>query len=506
MKRASVKRNYVYNLTYQLVSLLTPLITTPYVARVLTSEGTGKFSFAASISSYFLMLAELGFSFHAQREVARWQDNIQEQSKTFWEIVICKSLSGLISFAGLWVIIFLGAFCDYSLLLKILSIEVLSSLFNVTFFFQGNEEFGIVTLRNLFFKLISILLIFCFVKNREDLWIYTLCHAGSSLLSSLSLWPSLKKRLVKIRIHDLKPQRHMIPSIKLFIPTIAISLFTILDKTLIGILVPGEIETTLSSGSIVVSKIADLENGYYAQSEKIVKMAMMVIASLGTVMMPRNAKVLEEGRQEVFLNNIQKSIEYVFFIGAPITAGIIAISKNFSPWFFGPGYEKVPLLLIIFAFMVIPSGLGNVFGQQYLIPKGEDNKYTITYVSTGIINLFLNLILIPRFLSYGAAVASVVAEIFAPILMLFFLRGKVSLTRVVKHNWKPVVSAILMFFIVYFSSKNLVPTINNTILLFVEGVIAYFVISLLIKSKVAYESLQMIKRRRIVGGKDGEKR
>ncbi len=496
MKRASVKRNYVYNLTYQLVSLLTPLITTPYVARVLTSEGTGKYSFAASISSYFLMLAELGFSFHAQREVARWQDNIQEQSKTFWEIVICKSLSGLISFAGLWVIIFLGAFCDYSLLLKILSIEVLSSLFNVTFFFQGNEEFGIVTFRNLFFKLISILLIFCFVKNREDLWIYTLCHAGSSLLSSLSLWPSLKKRLVKIRIHDLKPQRHMIPSIKLFIPTIAISLFTILDKTLIGILVPGEIETTLSSGSIVVSKIADLENGYYAQSEKIVKMAMMVIASLGTVMMPRNAKVLEEGRQEVFLNNIQKSIEYVFFIGAPITAGIIAISKNFSPWFFGPGYEKVPLLLIIFAFMVIPSGLGNVFGQQYLIPKGEDNKYTITYVSTGIINLLLNLILIPRFLSYGAAVASVVAEIFAPIMMLFFLRGEVKTGKIFKSNWKSVASAGFMFLTVYLTNSCMSSSIMNTFILVIEGVCVYLCLSLILKNRIAYDMIIKMRRRK----------
>ena len=155
-------------------------------------------------------------------------------------------------------------------------------------------------------------------------------------------------------------------------------------------------------------------------------MSMMILASLGTVMMPRNARELEKGRQDIFFQNINKAIEFVFFIGAPIAAGLMAIAFNFSPWFFGEGYEKVPVLIVIFSFIVIPSGLGNVFGKQYLIPKGEDSKYTLVYITSAIINLILNIILIPKYLSYGAAIASVIAEFTAPLIMLFYIRKSIS--------------------------------------------------------------------------------
>lgn len=494
-KQSSVKKNYIYNLAFQLFALITPLITTPYVARVLSSVGNGQYTFVASINSYFCMAAALGFSFYAQREIAKRQGNKKEQSIVFWEILICKVVVGVLSFSICWLLIFLDVFGEYTFLMEIMSLEIISTTFNIAFFFQGNERFGLIAIRDFIIRIIGITLIFCFVKQQSDLWIYAICNVGTSILSAASLWACIRKDVTTIKIHKLSPLRHVKPSIKLFIPTIAISIYTILDKTLIGVLIPGTVENILPDGTTVINRIADIENGYYGQSEKIIKMAMTVLASLGTVMMPRNAKVLAEGDEKAFQRNISKAIEFIFFIGAPISAGLIAISNNFSPWFFGEGYEKVPVLMIIFSFMILPAGLGNVLGQQYLIPKGEDNKYIIVYVTSAIINLGLNMVLIPSFLSYGAAIASVIAESFAPLIMLSFLRKKVSIASIVKNNWKPMVSAVIMLIVVYFTSVFLKPSIINTVLLIILGIVIYICTTLIMKCQITYDTIGIVRKR-----------
>ena len=438
MKKANIKTNYFYNLAYQLFAMITPLITTPYVSRVLSSDGIGQFTFSSSIISYFSMFASLGFAVYAQREIAKYQGDKEKQSIVFREILICKAISGAVCLIVCWLMIVLGLFQSYTLLVAISSVEIVSVTLNISFFFQGNENFRIIAIRDFAVRSIGVSLIFLFVKSKDDLWIYALCMAGTTLLSALSLWPYMKKDILKCRLSQLRPARHILPAVRLFIPTIAISVFMILDKTLIGILIPGDLEICSSDGTTVIKHIADIENGYYGQSEKIIQMSLMVLASLGTVMLPRNARELEQGRQDIFFRNITHAIEFVFFIGAPISAGLMAIASNFSPWFFGEGYEKVPVLMVIFAFIVIPSGLGNVFGKQYLIPKGEDRKYTLAYVSSAVVNLILNIILIPKYLSYGAAVASVIAEIIAPAIMLWFIRKSINPSQILPKNWKPL--------------------------------------------------------------------
>ena len=223
MKTNSIKKNYIYNLAFQLFALITPLITTPYVARVLSSAGNGQFTFSASVNSYFCMVAALGFSVYAQREIAKKQGDKEAQSCIFWEVVICKIIVGIASFCVCWILILTGVFGEYTLLMEIMSIEILSTTFNIVFFFQGNEQFGLIALRDFVVRLIGIILIFCLVKAREDLWLYALCNSGSSVVSAMLLWACIKKQVIRISIKQLHPYRHFKPSIKLFIPTIAIS-------------------------------------------------------------------------------------------------------------------------------------------------------------------------------------------------------------------------------------------------------------------------------------------
>lgn len=493
MNKKSVALNYIYNVSIQVFTLITPFITTPYISRVLSSDGVGKFSFTLSINTYFVMLTSLGFALHGQRKIAIYQGYEKEQTCVLWEIILCKALTGFTAFAVLWALIAFGVFGQYATLMKILAIEILATIFNISFFFQGNELFGLIALRDFIFKLISIALIFLFVKKPEDLWIYALSHSGTSLLSAFSLWFCLKKENFTVSVKQLHPMRHFLPSLKLFMPTIAISLFTILDKTLIGVLVPGSLEVALADGTTSIVRLADVENGYYAQAEKIVRLSMLVLASLGTVMLPRNAKVLEDGREDIFLQNIHKAMAFVFFVGAPITAGLIAIASNFSPWFFGPGYEKVPSLLRIFAFMALPAGIGNVIGQQYLLPRGEDNRYIITYVMTGLLNLCLNVLMIPNLLSYGAAIASVIAETFAPFVMLVFIRRNLSFIQILKENWKSVLAAAFMCASVLLSSLALTPTVLHTLLLITEGIILYVGFALVLHCEQVLEAFAIIK-------------
>lgn len=493
MKTNNIKLNYIYNLMFQIFSMITPLITTPYVSRVLSPVGIGKFSFSASINTYFCLLAGLGFSFYAQREVAKNQGDISKQSKTFWEIVICKTILGALTFLLSWILILSGIFGEYSLLIKIMSIEIIGVTFNISFFFQGNENFGLIALRDFIVRIIGIIFIFIFVNDQSDLWLYALCNSITVFVSALSLWPCLKKKIVKINVVEVKPLHHFLPSIRLFIPTIAISIYTILDKTLIGVLIPGTVELQRTNGIKSIERLADIENGYYAQSEKIIKMAMTVIASLGTVMMPRNAKVLADGDNNTFYYNIKNAISFVFFIGAPLCAGIAAIAFNLSPWFFGPEYEKVPVLMCIFAFMIIPSGIGNVLGQQYLIPKGEDKNYAISYVLSAIINLGLNIVLIPKMLSYGAAIASVIAEFAAPITMLYLTKNSIVFFPVLNENKQPLVASAIMFLIVRFTSELLQPTLVNTCLLIIEGICVYVVFVIVMKYPLVTRYFEVIK-------------
>ena len=493
MNKSNVKLNYIYNLAYQIFALIVPLITTPYVARTLGTGKVGQFSFAASVNSFFCMFAALGFSFYAQREIAKNQSDRKRQSVVFWEIMVCKLITGIVVFACCWMLIFFGAFSEYALLLKILSIEILGTTLNIAFFFQGNERFGLVALRDFLIRIFSVLVVFLFVKKPDDLWLYALCTAGSSLISSVSLWPCLNTKIDFIKISELNPWKHFIPSVKLFVPTIAISIYTLLDKPLIGVLIPGDVTTYLPNGEIITEKLSDIENGYYAQAEKIIKMGMMVLASLGTVMMPRNAKELAEGNEKNFLNNVNKAISFVFFIGAPIAAGLFAIASNFSPWFFGIGYEKVPSLMRIFCFMILPAGLGNVLGQQYLLPKGEDNKYIIVYVSCAIINLVLNLLMIPQMFSYGAAVATVIAETCAPIIMLYMLRGSLSVREIMKTNWKTLVAAGVMLLCVFGTANLFSPSIIHTGILIAEGIIVYVLGSIALKNQLVEEALMRVR-------------
>ncbi len=494
-KKTKISVNYIYNLSYQVLNLAIPLITAPYISRVLGSAGVGQYSFTYSIASYFILFGSLGFTYYAQRECARVQDKVKEQSILFWEILIARAITIGISLCIYIIILLMGYFGDYTLLMWILSIHIFSTALDVSFLFQGNEEFGIIAIRNMIARCIGVALIFIFVKDEGDTWVYILSQSIISVLSNLTLWSRLPKVLTKVQLKDLRIHRHFIPTLRLFIPTIAVSIYTILDKVLIGILIDGTTKMVNTDGTTAIYKVSELENGYYEQSEKIVKLVMTIFTSLSTVMISRNSNDIAKGNMDAFRNSIYSTFKFLFFIGTPLMFGLIAVASNFSPWFFGDGYEKVPYLIMLFSPIILIIGMSNILGRQYLVPLQRDKEFTFAICLGAIINICLNIVLIPSLKSFGAAFASVLAELAVTITMFVIVKNEVSISKIFKSSWKEFLAGVFMFCVVFYTASMLEPSVGNTIFLVIEGAVVYFIQMIIMRNEYVYICVEIIRKK-----------
>ena len=373
MPKKSITKNYIYNLVYQILTLILPLITTPYISRVLEAEKIGIYSYTYSILSYFLLFGALGVALYGQREIAYAGDDKVKRKKSFWEIQICRFFATFIA-SVIYFIFFMRA-GEYSIYYRIWFLELVAIGIDISWFFQGIEEFKKTVTRNTVVRIISVILIFVLVKTPEDLIKYITIYAVADLIGNLSLWLYLPKYFKGIKIKNINAFVHLPAIILLFIPQIASQIYNLLDKTMIG------------------NMIADkAEVGYYEQAQKLIRVLLTIVTSLGTVMIPRMASTFASGDNKKLFEYMRKSFKFVFFLAFPIMFGIMSISKSFVPVFFGEGYEKVVILINVMAPTILLNGMANVIGTQYLLPTKRQKEYTIAIVSGLLINFILNYI------------------------------------------------------------------------------------------------------------------
>ena len=470
--KKSVKKNYLYNLIYQLFLLIVPILVTPYLSRILLSDGIGKYSYTYSYVTYFTLFAALGFGYYAQRLIARDRTDKHRRSIDFWEIVIARLVPFALAFIVYWILIGVNAYgSTYNNLMVLHSLNLVAVIFDVTFFLQGQEEFGKIAVRNVIIKLISIACIFIFVKVYDDLWKYVLIQSATVLISNISLWVYIPKMVTHVKISELHPLRHFIPTLILFLPTIATNVYTMLDKTLIGLITGNDSET-----------------GNYNNAEKLVKMSLTVITSLGTVFIPRNSALIQEGKINELKKNINNVCKFVLFIGIPMCLGIAVVASNLIPWYLGSEYgeeniQSVIKLMYILCPIIIIIGLSNVFGLQLLIPAGKDFKFTLSVILGSVINLILNIILIPHFGAIGAAIGTLVAELIVTIVMLIFVRKFVNLLKVLLTSYKFIIAGIIMFVACFFLSRSLSSSILHSVMIVGCGIITYGIVLLILRER-----------------------
>jgi len=476
MKSKSIKLNYVLNTAYQILVLIVPLITTPYISRVLGANGIGIYSYTYSIISYFILCAVMGTSTYAQRTIAFYQDDLENRSKKFFDIIAFRMISTIICCA-IYVIYLKSSICVYKEVATIQLIYLIAVAFDVSWLFQGVEDFKRIVLRNTLAKIFNIFLLFIFVKNTEDVIIYTFILSGMTFVANISVWPYLPKYIKKVSLRKITPFSDIKSIISLFIPTIAIQVYAVLDKTMIGYFA-----------------VDAVENGYYEQTEKIVRMALAVVTSLGTVMIPRIAKLYHDDDQKKIKYYLTQSYQFVWFLGIPIMCGLIGVAKLFVPVFYGPGYDKIQILLPIYSCLVVAVALSNVTGCQYLIPTKRQNVYTMAVVASAVLNLLLNLILIPKYLSIGAAVASVFAEFLGAIIMMIYVHKKqlVNISNVFKLSHKNWIAGILMLVVVRAMSGVLNATVINLLIAIVVGFFVYGFTLIMQKDDFLFSNCKMI--------------
>ena len=451
----SIKRNYIYNLIQQILTLLTPLITTPYISRVIGAEGIGIYSYASSIVTYFALFAALGTATYGQREISYCQDDKKRRSEVFWNNELLCIITTCISLC------FYGLFCFFQkenrIVFFILSLSLLDVCLNVSWLLTGLEEFGKIVLRNIIIKVVSIGFIFTFVRTKDDFIIYVLGLTLALIISDISLWPFVFKFIDRPKVKDLKPFSEIKVVFSMFVPTIAISIYTVLDKTMIGI----------------ITKNA-AENGFYEQALKISKIALTIVTSLGAVMIPRIGYLFEKHDNDLVRQYMYRSYRFVGFIGIPMGLGLLAISPNFVPWFFGKGFEGVIPLIGVLGFLLLSIGINNVTGVQYLIPTKRQNTFTKTVLIGACVNLIANICLIPSLGAIGAAIASVLAETIIAITQLWIVRKEISSLAIIKQSLKYIISGFILFFTLLLLNKYLQHSIMNTLVLISSGCFVYF--------------------------------
>ena len=484
MKEKSIVKNYLYNLTYQILIIILPLVTASYLARVLGATGNGIYIYTYTIVNYFVLFGSLGISMYGQREIAYNQNDKTKRKKVFIELVTFRFVTIAIA-SIIYYFIFMRK-GEYNHYYRILFFELIAAAFDISWFFQGMEEFKKTVIRNILVRITSVALIFILVKEKTDLDKYLTIYAFADLIGNLSLWLYLPKYFKGVKVKNINITKQIPAIVLLFIPQIANKVYNMLDTTMLG--------------KIIVDKS---ETGYYEQSQKIIRVLLTLVTSLGTVMIPRMASMFANGENKKIALYMKKSFNFTYLLSFPIIFGLIAISKNFVPWFFGPGYDKVIILMDIIAPIILLMGISNILGTQYLLPTKKQKEYTISVLAGVIVNFILNYIMIHLWQAVGACIASVISQLVVDTMQWHYVKHEINLKGMIKISYKYLFSAIIMF-VCCKIVQMLLSGFMCFVVQIIVGIVVYMGILIITKDEFVYLVLNGI-RNKIVGVLSREK-
>ncbi len=476
MEKSSIKNNFLYNAVSKYLLLLIPFVTTPYISRILGADGIGQYSYLYSIVSYFVLFAVLGIQDYGQREIAMVQYDSFKRNQIFWELTVLRSL--ITTIVLLIYFIFIQFHSQDKIFYYILSFNIVANFFDFTWFFQGMELFKITVLRNVVIKFGTLILIFALIKTKQDLLLYFFLMSFSVLIGNLSYILSLRHLIKRPQIECKNLLYHLKKTIVYFIPTIAVSIYQILDKTMLGLL----------TGNM-------FESGYYEQANKMIQMILTLIYSLNTVMISRVSLLFAQKEFEQIKKHTKYDVQFLAFICFPLSAGINAISSLFVPWFYGPGFERVAEIIKFMSPLVIVIGISNIIGTHYLTPCGLISKSSRALVFGATTNFIANILLIPKMGATGAVIATFVAEITITIIYIIYGYKAMDIARWPGFIWKYLLASIVMYVILLISCDFLNANIVSSIVQVVLGGICYFIVLYLLQEQIVHALLDKIKER-----------
>ncbi|WP_308557606.1 flippase [uncultured Lactobacillus sp.] len=467
-----VVRNYLYNVGYQVLAIIVPLITSAYVARVLRPEGVGANAFTNSIIQYFILFASMGIGYYGNRQIAYVRADRKKMAQTFWEIQIVKTIMTLVSYISFE--IFMMFYTRQAEYMWAQSINLIAVAFDISWFYEGIEDFKVTVLKNSFVKIVSMIAIFLLIKNPSDVTLYIVVLAISTLLGNLTLWPNIRRDLPKVNRRILNPWRHFLPMAELFIPQIATQVYVQLNKTMLG------------------GMVSETASGYYQYSDNLVKLILALVTATGTVMLPHVANAVSKGDVKKVNQMLYKSFDFVSGVSFPMMFGIAAISLTLVPKYYGPGYEPVGPAMMIESIVILMIAWSNALGVQYLVPINRIKDFTFSVTFGAIVNLILNIPLIHLWGLNGAMWSTVISETAVTLYQLWAVRHLLSFKRLFHGMWKYFISGLIMFVVVFRMNRNLSETWLMMGLEIIVGAAVYGVLVILLKAPIVKQAKELI--------------
>lgn len=475
----SVKVNYILNLINTGTQMLFPLITFPYVCRVIEADGIGQINFFQSIISYISLFTCLGIPMYAIREIARDRSDVVQMNRTAMEILLLHSMLTLVGYAIVAILCLTVPQIQVNIpLFLILSLTIFFTAIGCEWFYQGIEDFKYITIRGLIIKTVSVVLLFIFVKSKTDLLYYGCYTVFGVLGGNIFNFFRLRKYIHRENIifSELHIKRHIKPVLKVFSFSVVTSIYLQLNTVLLGFL----------KNALAV--------GYFAAATKVMQMLLKMSACLGSVMMPRASHLIAENKETEFNRLIQKSYDFTLAIALPMTIGLIFCAPSLITALCGVKFEHSILPSQIIAPIILMVAISNIFGIQVLFPKGKINIVTLCCGIGAVADLMLNLCLIPLFSYIGTSIAYLGAEVATTVSMYFIGRRYIPIIYFKKSHLTYVLGCIVMAFVLYGISLLQLPTLTILLLQGCCGVLAYFIILCICKDEMLVQILSRTKR------------
>ena len=418
-----VIKNYLYNLSYQILTIILPIITVPYVTRIFTSEALGNYVFYNSIVSYFSLFAMLGIGVYGTKQIAAASD----VSSTFWNIYVIQLIASILAMAVYIIAIFsipqMGGIIPL-----IAGITLFAKMIDISWLFSGKEDFKKITIRNVVIRIIGVISIFTFVKSSDDLYLYVFLIVIFDFLGQFVMWVPAKKFIKRPSFNAKIMKKNLHPIVLLFLPQVAISLYVVLDRTLLGLL----------------GSYSDV--GIYEQGQKLISILLKVVSSLGVVMLPRVANLLSERRDKEAQNMVKFSFILYNLIIFPMMFGLIAVNEVFVKLFLGQNFQDVKYVLYVIVFNIMFVGWTNILGYQVLVVRNKNKEFMLSTTIPAFVSVAVNIAIIPFFGYIGASITSVVVEILVFAIQWYYSRNIINKNLLFNKDLAKIICSSLVMF------------------------------------------------------------
>ena len=461
----SIKSNFVYNLLNTSLGILFPLISFPYASRILMAERIGEVNFFQSIIQYILLLTSLGIPMYAIREIAKVRDNVVLRNKTLLEILVLNLILTVLGYFLVFVIIMTIDKVQVNVpLFLILSVSIILTTIGCDWFYQGVEDFKYITIRGIIVRSLSLVLLFLFVKTQQDVLYYAICITIGSLGGNIFNFFRLKKYISFSELfnRDLKPFRHLKPVLRIFMLNLIISIYINLNVVMLGFMKNNE------------------SVGFFTSATKLTQVILTVVTSLGAVLLPRMSNMISNNQVTEFRELAQKSLDFIILLTLPVSFGLVILADFLIPIFCGDTYADAILTLRILAPIIIFIGISNVLGIQILYPQGHEKIVIFSTAAGAIINLLLNLWLIPKYSQNGAALATLIAE-FVVTATMWWIGRRLIFVIWKKSYWGNIIATFVMLITVYLIKQIEINFTVDFIISIIAGIIVYFLFLLFAK-------------------------